>query len=183
MSKKQRDVAAVESPHVVYRHGAALLFGLHERFSLDALQDMLDECVAATGETGVGEQLKELWLTHNVIDVSKEQTAAIARTSRPEVQARIELIVRGFLCAPREVKVEKPATTVKKLRRCPACWGEHGGKAGKRKWQRQVNGPIVRRCYACDRCPCEWVLEERTDEEDDVEYVVTKLVEVRNNGD
>lgn len=182
MSKKH--IAAVDSPQVIYRHGAALLFGLHERFPLESLANMLDECVAATGETGVDEQLKEFWLTRQVTDVSKEQIAAIARTSRPDVQARIELIARGFLSAPAHKQRAKVVRVVKPTHRCPRCWPTSGGKIGKRRWQRQVNGPAVQRCYRCDQpdCPCEWIVDCRAEDGDGVEFITEKIIEVRNGG-
>jgi hypothetical protein len=164
--------------------GSSIMLGLQDRFSVEALAPMLDECVLATGESDA-ELLTSFWLNGFVNDITLAQQKAIHRTSAPEIQLQIELIVRGFLAAhTANLRVEKPVRVVKHTHRCPKCWGTARGKIGKRKWQRQVNGPIVERCYACDQsdCDCEWVVECRTDEEDGVQYVVEKIIEVRNGG-
>lgn len=166
-----------------YNAGAGILLGLSERFSLQVLEPMLRECVAATGEAGIDEHLKSLWLTGNAVDVTMEQSAAIGRTTRPDVQTRIELIVRGFLAAPPPGEPPTTATSdglPKKHLRCPVCFTGYGGRASVRKWQRQVNSHIVNRCYLCGECGCEWVVEVRSDEDDDGVLVrKTKVVEVR----
>lgn len=68
---------------------------------------------------------------------------------------------------------------VKPHLRCPCCWNNYGGKAKKRKWQRQVSGPLVKRCYVCDQCDAEWVVDVRVEEQDGVEWVETKVSQVR----
>lgn len=60
--------------------------------------------------------------------------------------------------------------------RCPKC---EGGRAARRKWQRAVNGVLTHRCYVCNLCPCEWVVEDRSEVEDGVTYSTVKVVEVR----
>lgn len=81
--------------------------------------------------------------------------------------------IGALVCEPNEIKPHL---------RCPACWGRDKGKAGRRKWQRQVNGPLVKRCYACDECGAEWVVEVRSDEcNDGVLFVSTRVTEVRQS--
>lgn len=59
---------------------------------------------------------------------------------------------------------------------CPKC---EGGRAARRKWQRAVNGVLTHRCYVCTLCPCEWVVEDRTEVEGGVTYCTVRVVEVR----
>lgn len=68
---------------------------------------------------------------------------------------------------------------VKPHLRCPCCWNGYGGKAQRRKWQRQVNGPLAQRCYVCDQCGAEWVVDVRVEEKDGIEWVETKTSKVR----
>ena len=68
---------------------------------------------------------------------------------------------------------------VKPHLRCPCCWNGYRGKARRRKWQRQVSGPLVQRCYVCDQCGAEWVVDVRVDEIDGVSWVETKTAKVR----
>lgn len=68
---------------------------------------------------------------------------------------------------------------VKKHLRCPLCWEGRGGRAKREKWRRQVSGPLQKRCYACNECGCEWVVEVRCEVVDDIQYTETQLSEVR----
>lgn len=182
MSKRTEVKSQIQ--HKAGHHaGASIMLGMGERFSAECLAPMLDECVLATGELGHAIVLENFWLLGWASDLTAEQQAAIRRTCAPDVQLQIELIVRGFLAAhSADMRIEKSVRVVKHIHRCPKCWGSAGGKIGKRKWQRQVNGPVVERCYACDQsdCSCEWIVECRSDEEDGVQYVTEKIIEVRN---
>jgi len=86
-----------------------------------------------------------------------------------------------------EADVVKPAEStngakrvVKKAQQCPACYNGYGG-IGKRRWQTQVNGPLVRRSYSCDRCSATWTVEVRTDTVDGVEFKETNITSVELN--
>lgn len=68
---------------------------------------------------------------------------------------------------------------VKPHLRCPCCWNGYGGKAARRKWQRQVSGPLVQRCYVCDQCGTEWTVDVRVEEVDGIEWVETKISKVK----
>jgi len=85
-----------------------------------------------------------------------------------------------------ESDVIKPAPTeptngerrvVKKAQQCPVCYDNLGG-VGTRRWQRQVNGPLVKRCYSCNQCGIQWTVDIRTDEDDGVEVVTTTVVRI-----
>jgi hypothetical protein len=80
--------------------------------------------------------------------------------------------------APSPVE-KRDESNVKPHLRCPCCWNGRKGKAFKRKWQRQVNGPLVQRCYVCDQCGTEWVVDVRVEEIDGVAWVETKTAKVR----
>ena len=92
---------------------------------------------------------------------------------------------------PSNGRPRKDAREVKKHLRCPTCWGNQdgpkksglGGKAGKRKWVRQVSGPLQKRCYVCDECGTEWVVEVTAEVEDDIEYKRTRVTQVRKRND
>ena len=71
----------------------------------------------------------------------------------------------------------EPKREVKKAQQCPACYSGLGG-IGNRKWQRQVNGPLVKRCYQCDQCGAQWVVDVRTDTEDGIEVVRTSVAKI-----
>lgn len=71
------------------------------------------------------------------------------------------------------------AREVKQHLRCPCCWDGLGGRASRRKWSQQVNGPLQKRCYACNQCGTEWVVEVRSEVEDDIEYIQIRVTEVR----
>ncbi len=68
---------------------------------------------------------------------------------------------------------------VKKHLQCPLCYHGLGGTAQRRKWQVQVSGSLVKRCYVCGECGTEWVVEVRCEDVDGIEYKRTKVVEVR----
>ena len=68
---------------------------------------------------------------------------------------------------------------VKPHLRCPSCWGNLGGRAARRKWVRQVSGPLQKRCYVCCECGTEWVIEIVSHEEDGVLHRKTRVSEVR----
>ncbi len=68
---------------------------------------------------------------------------------------------------------------VKRHLRCPICYGNYGGVAARRKWQRQVSGPLQKRCYVCGDCGTEWVADVRSEVVDDIEIKTTRVVEVR----
>lgn len=74
-----------------------------------------------------------------------------------------------------------PKREVKKHLRCPICFDGRGGTAARKKWQRQVNGVLLKRCYACGECGVEWVVEVRATEEEDFVTESTKVVEVRQH--
>jgi len=79
---------------------------------------------------------------------------------------------------PRETNgkaAKEPANHLK----CPACWQGYGGTAARRKWQRQINGPKVERCYVCGECGHEWRVEVEVHVVDGIEHKTTKMVEVR----
>jgi len=81
---------------------------------------------------------------------------------------------------PQSDLAAKPSNpNVKRHLRCPCCWNGLGGKALKRKWQRQVSGPLVQRCYVCDQCGAEWVVDVRVEESDGIEWVEIKTSQVR----
>lgn len=67
---------------------------------------------------------------------------------------------------------------VKPHLRCPSCWGTLRGR-GVRKWQRQVSGSLVKRAYDCDKCPADWTVEVRVDEDDGIQKTTTVISEVR----
>lgn len=81
--------------------------------------------------------------------------------------------------APEAPAVERRRDDVKPHLRCPCCWNGLGGKAERRKWQRQVHGSLVERCYACDQCGAEWTVEVRVEVVDGIEWVETKVSKVR----
>jgi len=68
---------------------------------------------------------------------------------------------------------------VKQHLRCPTCWGNYGGRAARRKWWRQVSGPLQKRCYVCDTCGTEWVINVRNDFVDGTKMTKTEIAEVR----
>lgn len=68
---------------------------------------------------------------------------------------------------------------VAKHLRCPSCYSGLGGVAARRKWWRQISGPLHQRCYACGECGTEWVVEVRSEVVDDIEHKTTKVTEVR----
>lgn len=70
--------------------------------------------------------------------------------------------------------------SVKKHLRCPLCWDNYRGRAARRKWHRQVSGPLQKRCYTCDKCGTEWVVDVRYDESDEGVMIKTaNVTEVR----
>lgn len=71
---------------------------------------------------------------------------------------------------------------IAKHRRCPICWERQKG-AGQRRWQNQVSGRLVKRCYRCDECGTEWVVEVTVDEVDDVVMKSTRVGEIRTVAD
>lgn len=76
---------------------------------------------------------------------------------------------------------QKPAIKeIPKHLRCPICFEnpEMRGRALRRKWYRQINGPVHQRCYL-GTCGHEWVVEVRAEFEDDIEYKTAKVVEAR----
>lgn len=74
------------------------------------------------------------------------------------------------------------ASKVAKHRRCPLCFERHGG-VGQRRWQNQVSGRKVKRCYRCDECGTEWVVEVNVEEVDDVVMRSTRVSEIRTVGE
>lgn len=68
---------------------------------------------------------------------------------------------------------------VKKHLQCPLCFHGLGGTAARRKWQVQVSGSLVKRCYVCGECGTEWTVEVRNEVIDDVQYTQTKVSEIR----
>jgi hypothetical protein len=73
----------------------------------------------------------------------------------------------------------KSKQNVKPHLRCPCCWNGLGGTVARRKWQRQVSGPLVRRCYFCNQCGAEWVVDVRVEVSDGIEWTATKTSQVR----
>jgi hypothetical protein len=63
-------------------------------------------------------------------------------------------------------KLRDPPGTVKPHLRCPLCFNGEGGRAARRKWQRQISGPLTRRCYM-GTCGHEWTVEVRVEENDE----------------
>lgn len=188
VAKKQETkvpIASQISHRAGHHAGAAILLELDRRFPAVNLEPMLDECVIATGEMEFANLLKRFWLNGQVHDVTHEERLAVRRTSDPHIQLQIELIARGFLAAQvkgEDEPREKAVRVVKPTHRCPKCWGTAHGKIGKRRWQRQVNGPAVERCYRCDQpdCDCEWIVECRAEDSDGVQFITEKIIEVRN---
>lgn len=78
-----------------------------------------------------------------------------------------------------ESPIEQRRDDVKPHLRCPCCWNGLGGKAERRKWQRQVSGTLVKRCYVCDQCGTEWDVDVRYEVVDGIEWVETKTVKVK----
>ena len=74
---------------------------------------------------------------------------------------------------------ERRDDSIKPHLRCPCCWNGYGGKAARRKWQRQVSGPLVQRCYLCDQCGAEWVVDVRVELIDGIDWVETKVSKIR----
>jgi hypothetical protein len=88
----------------------------------------------------------------------------------------------GDACSCNQQSPVDAANTVKPHLRCPACYKGLGGKAKRRKWQRQVSGVLVQRCYSCDTCGAEWTVEVRSDVNDDgVPSTTVKVVDVRTH--
>jgi len=83
--------------------------------------------------------------------------------------------------APAEATDAKDVRPPKRHLRCPSCWTGYGGRAERMKWSRQVSGILQKRCYVCDQCGTEWVVEVRCDTIDDIEHKTTKVVEVRHD--
>jgi hypothetical protein len=82
--------------------------------------------------------------------------------------------------SPLELTPEEKA--VKKHRRCPQCWNnpDYRGKAHRIKWRRQINGPLHHRCYLCDACGTEWIVEFREEVDDsDITIVTNKVIKIR----
>lgn len=79
-----------------------------------------------------------------------------------------------------DATASEPKQVVKKHLQCPACYTGRGGVAARRKWSRQVSGTLQKRCYACDKCDCEWTVDVRYEVIDDIEHVTTKVSQVRN---
>jgi hypothetical protein len=70
---------------------------------------------------------------------------------------------------------------VKPHLRCPVCWKNPAmrGKASRRKWWRQISGSKHERCYTCDQCGCEYVVEVEAQVEDNIEFTATKVTRVK----
>ncbi len=79
----------------------------------------------------------------------------------------------------RGITADPAKRRVKRHLRCPTCYGNYGGVAVRRKWQRQVSGPLQKRCYVCGECGTEWVADVRSEIVDDIEIKTTRVVEVR----
>ena len=71
------------------------------------------------------------------------------------------------------------ASKVKQHLRCPLCWNNLGGRAERIKWKRQINGPKQHRCYSCNQCGTEWVVEVTCEIVDDIEYKKTRIAKIR----
>lgn len=78
------------------------------------------------------------------------------------------------------LNVPAETSTVKKHLRCPLCWDRYQGKAARRKWQRQVSGSLQQRCYCCDQCGTEWVVEVRSEETDGILHTTTKVAVIKH---
>lgn len=65
---------------------------------------------------------------------------------------------------------------VKQHLRCPQCWGAEGGVAQRRKWRRQINGPVHERCYVCGNCGWNWVVRFETEVQDGIECTTSRTV-------
>ena len=96
----------------------------------------------------------------------------VSITPSPALLAAITAELGGRPAAP-------PNRTVKRHLRCPICYDNYGGVAARRKWQRQVSGPLQKRCYVCGECGTEWVADVRLEIVDDIEIRTTQIVEVR----
>lgn len=105
----------------------------------------------------------------------KPQQPAKAAESEPTAGDAIEMPAAPATEAP----VEQRRDDVKPHLRCPCCWNGLGGKAERRKWQRQVSGPLVQRCYVCDKCGAEWIVDVRVEVVDGIEWVETKTAKVK----
>lgn len=105
------------------------------------------------------------------------------RREPPEELERVDDRAPTDVHAPDDSAIEQPAgdgkPNVKKHLQCPACWNGLGGKAERRKWSRQVHGTLQQRCYVCDECGAEWVVDVRSDVVDDIEHVSTKISRIR----
>lgn len=78
------------------------------------------------------------------------------------------------------IKGQLAEREVKPHLRCPICWNGNKGRAKRRKWSRQVSGTLTKRCYVCNECGREWVVDVRSEIVDDVEIVTTGVSQVRN---
>ena len=79
-----------------------------------------------------------------------------------------------------QVQPDESPREVKKHLRCPSCWNGYGGKAGRRKWVQKVSGTLQKRCYSCDECGVEWIVEVRNEIVDDIQRTTTAITEVRS---
>lgn len=100
--------------------------------------------------------------------------SVMSRKNRPHINQASRPAV-----APEPVVRE----SVKPHMRCPLCWTGLGGRAARRKWQQAVNTSVDKRCYVCDQCGTEWVVEVRREVDDGVLFTRTKVIEVRTNGE
>lgn len=127
--------------------------------------------------------------------VSNRTGSVMSRKNRPNINQASRPAVAPEPVDPDQVNGQSaslPATepqarqvreSVKPHMRCPLCWTGLGGRAARRKWQQAVNTSVDKRCYVCDQCGSEWVVEVRREIDDGVLFTRIKVIEVRTNGE
>lgn len=112
---------------------------------------------------------------NGVLAFALKAVDAVCKAALPTEVA--EAIAKAFRKAADEIVPR--VGEIKKHLRCPSCWDGLGGSAGRRKWSRQISGPLQQRCYVCNQCGTEWVVEVRSEENDGVLFTQTRVAEVR----
>lgn len=122
---------------------------------------------AETVEAGSPPSVAPEECSHDVILVDREAGSTTCQQCRSDLAGQFSWSMSDEARVP-------------KHRRCPTCWSGYGGKAHRRKWHRRVSGTLEKRCYICDQCGCEWIVEVRSDVSDKgLVTETTRIAEVR----
>lgn len=115
----------------------------------------------------------------------REQPQESAPAHAPGLQNPVDSEVFPNLATEPDQAAIPPQPTarpphVKPHLRCPICWHNYGGRAGRRKWHRAVSTTMQLRCYSCDQCGHEWTVERKRAMNDaGIEITRTSVVEIR----